>query len=289
VSTASIELERPPRLRPFARFGVVFRWGLRRTFLGKRFVVTLIVALVAGLGLGTIVARERDAVSALWELLDTGLLAVAVPLVALAVVGTGYGDEVQDQTLVFHLVRPVSRTTVFLARYAAGLVGGVLVASLMVASAIVAAGTSLGTDVIVESVFVAALGTVAVGALYYSLAAIFRRGLVAGLVYTFLVEGFFQFMPGSIQKLSLMHHVRGVFHRLADPDFVAASPEVARQLSPGDARLDFTDPTRLVLAAAEREEWTSIPSALLVCAIVACLALLLGARAVARKDYALKD
>ena len=278
-----------PRLPPFARFGTVFGWGVRRAFRGRRFLATAVVAMVAAGGLGALLATQDDRVHELWGFLHQQLLATAVPLVALSLAGTGFADEVQDQTLVFHLTRPVSRATVFVARYASGLVAAVAVSVAMSLAAVVAARAGLPPQVLAEVAAVAALGTATVGAVYYALGALFRRGLVAGLVYTFLMEGVFQRLPGSIQKLSLMHHVRSVFHRVSDADFAARSSAVAAALDPAPAGLDLRDPQGMVLQAAEREEWTSVPAALLICAAVVAICLFVGARAVSRRDFALKE
>jgi hypothetical protein len=270
-------------LRPLAGFRAVFGWGLRRALRSRRFLLTAGIATFAGLGLGWIGQQHRDPVHATWDLLGESLLGVAVPLVALALVGAGFGEEVADRTLVFHLVRPVSRVTVFLARFAAGLLGGLVASTAMLLAA--ASFLGLPTGSLVALAAIGALGTATVGSVYYAFAALFRRGLIAGLVYTFLVEGFLQFLPGSIQKLSLMHHVRSVFHRTLDADFAARSEGVRQALAPPPRTID---PTDLVQQAA-REEWTSVPGALLVCAAVVGATLFLAARAVARRDFALKD
>jgi hypothetical protein len=285
MSTGAVDV----RLPAFSRFGVAFTWGLRRAFRSRRFVVTALVAAVAGAGLGALMAYQEDRVHSLWQFLHEQLLATAVPLVALALAGTGFADEVQDQTLVFHLVRPISRPTLFVARYASGLCAALVVAVAMTVAAVVASRTGLPAAVHVEVAATAALGTATVGAVYYALGALFRRGLVAGLVYTFLMEGVFQHLPGSIQKLSLMHHVRSVFHRMADADFAVRSKAVAAELDPKPLALDLRNPQNMVLQAAEREDWTSVAGALLVCGITVVVCLAVGARAVARKDFALKE
>jgi ABC-type transport system involved in multi-copper enzyme maturation permease subunit len=273
-----------PRLPPLARFSTVFAWGVRRAVRSRRFALTAGIATLAGLGLGWVARQHPDEVFAAWHLLGESLLGVAVPLVALALVGSGFGEEVQDRTLVFHLVRPVSRTTVFLARFLAGLLCGVVASAAMLLAA--ASFLDLPGGALLRLAAIGALGTATVGSVYYALAALFRRGLVAGLVYTFVVEGFVQFLPGSIQKLSLMHHVRSVFHRSLDEEFAARSSEVSAALAPPPPAT--LDPSDLVQAGA-REEWTTVPSALLVCGVVIAGALLLAARSVARRDFALKD
>jgi hypothetical protein len=273
---------RLPRLH---RFRTLFGWGLRRSVRTKRFNATTMLALVVGGGLGWVAGRQGDSVQALWYIVGEHLLGMAVPLVALALVGSGFGEEVQDRTLVYHLVRPVSRRTVFLARYVAGLVPATCVGAALVLLALFASRVDFPPRVFLAVGVVAAVGTASTGALYYALAAVFRRGLIAGLVYTFVVEGFLQFLPGTTQKLALTHHVRSLFHRLTDDDFAARSQAVARSL---DSVVDERDPLDLLRAAA-RVEWTSVPSALVVCAGVAVVALWIGARAVARRDFALKD
>ena len=124
------------------------------------------------------------------------------------------------------------------------------------------------------------------GAVYYALAALFKRGLVAGLVYTFVVESFFQFMPGSIQKLSLTHHVRSLYHRVADDAFAALTPRVRVAI---DEAKRFTFTPGKGPSKAATEPWTTTSSALLICAIVAVTVLLFAARAIRRRDFALKD
>ena len=285
MSAPLIEPVATPALLPLARFGVVFGWGLRRALRTRKFLVTIVIAALAGAGLGASLAGQADPARALWEFIHLAVLGTAVPLIALGLVGGGYGEEIQDQTLVFHLVRPVSRSTVYFARYAAGAVPGALCAALMALLALVTSGVSLPTETIVGTVAVAVLGVVTIGAVYYALASLFRRGLVAGLVYTFVVEGFFQLMPGSIQRLALTHHVRSVFHRLADDAFSALSPRVANDVAAHASGIV----TPRALRASLAEPWTSVEGALLLCGGVVLAALVLGAWTIRRRDYALKD
>lgn len=269
-------------------FPVVFGWGLRRGFSGGRF--RWIAGVVVGFGalLGLLLAQNLSPTLALWEFLDRGAIGVAVPLVALALVGRGYAEEVADQTLVYHLVRPVSRTTVYLGRFVAGAAPGVAAAAAMVLALLLASGVALDATSYVATAGVAALGALTVGAVYYALAAILRRGLVAGLVYTLVVEGLFQFLPGATQKLSLMHHVRSVLHRWTDADFAARSREVAERLRNAAAPLAPRGRPPAMLERAP-EVWTQTDTALLVCGVVFLVAILVGAGSVKRRDYALKE
>ena len=179
------------------------------------------------------------------------LLVSAPPLLASLAVGLVVGvlqaaTQIQDQTLVFLLVRPVRRSTVYYARYAAGLVPGVFAAVGMTLAAILATRVPLPLTATLAALGSAALSVCTIGALYYALAALFRRGLVAGLVYTFVVEGLFQGLPGSIQKLSLSHHIRSVFHRATDADFAALSSRVRSMMEDVSPRAGGFAPLRHV-------------------------------------------
>jgi len=275
-----------PRLAPLARFPVVFTWGIRRLFKTKKFIFTGVIvaglSVLAGLG----IAGSRDPARELWTFLGTPALGVCVPLIALALTAGGFGEEVAEQTLVFHLVRPVSRTTLFVGRFAAGLLPAIVAASALCLITTMLSGVGVPIRALGACVLCAAVGVSVVGAIYYALAALFRRGLVAGLVYTFVIEGFFQFIPGSVQKLALTHHIRSLFHRWVDDDFATLSSRVAAEIRRGNTAVIRPKSIRDLVTP---EPWSSIPDALLICGIVAVLALLLGAWTVRRRDFALKD
>lgn len=273
-----------PRLRPLARFPVVFGWGLRRTIRAKKFAVAAVLAVgVTWLVAGLAPDRRDTRVADVFDFLETGVIGVMLPLLALALVGGGFGEEVQDQTLVFHLARPVSRSTLYVARYAAGLLPAALIAVVLPWTVLTAGrtGVSLATTAWIS--LAAVIGLAVVGALYYALAAFFRRGLVAGLVYSFAIEGVCQFLPGSIQKLSLMHHVRSLVHRWSDEEVATLAWASQGLVVTAEER------TKALFSPAAEEPWSSVQGALTVCGVVGFVALVLGAWAVSRKDFPLKD
>lgn len=277
---------RTAAVRPLEGFAAVFAWGLRRGFAGGR--LRWVAGSVVGFGalLGLLLSQNSSPIEALHGFLDNGALGIAVPLVALALVGRGYAEEVSDQTLVYHLVRPVSRATVYLARFAAGAVPGVAASVAMVLALLATAGVALDPRTWVVVAGVAALGTLTVGAVYYALAAVLRRGLVGGLVYSLVVEGLFQFLPGATQKLSLMHHVRSLLHHGTDADFAARSRAIAESLRAGAPTSSSGSRTMI---ARSVEVWSEPSTVYLVCGVVLVVALAVGALAVKRRDYALKD
>jgi ABC-type transport system involved in multi-copper enzyme maturation permease subunit len=272
-------------------FAPLFSWGVRRGLRATRFRAALILTVLLGALVGYSGRFTPDPTYHLWHSLEAGLLGIVVPLVALGVVGGGYGEEVQEQTLVYHLVRPVSRSTMFLARFVAGALPGMLAAAVVAVGPLLVSKVQVPVSVIISSALIFGAGAALVGAIYYTLAATFQRGLVAGLIYTFVVEGLFQFLPGSIQNLSLMHHVRSLFHHAVDSDFAPLSARIREEIArrSGVPRGFGDKPEEMLFRRAAQEPWTGTGTAILICLVVAAAVLAIGVRVVRRRDFALKD
>jgi hypothetical protein len=282
----------PRRLAPLARFGPVFGWGLRFSFRSRRFLAVVGVCALVGVLLGSegsigrrSTNRAYDAARSLAEVLDDAIIPYALPLLALALLAQGYAREVSDRTLVYHLVRPVSRRTVFLARFASGLVAAVVATLVLVGAVLAASGVSLGLGTVAAILTTSAVAVAATGAIYYTLGAIFRFGTVAGLVYTFVVEGFLGGAKGSMQTLSLTYHVKSLHHQWTDE---ALGSQFRGHTMPSTEDL-LSGAVNPLLAAAEKIGWEEPSKALLVLGIAAAVALSIGMWHVSRRDFALKD
>ena len=258
-----------PRL---AGFGPVFVWGITRVLSRKKLI--LVASMVGALGI--LIGHEVVAGSLLRlaRVLDRSVLTFGLPLIALVLVGEGFTYEVQSRTLVYHLVRPVARTTVFLARFFSGAVPAALVALLLMVTLVLASGARADVRVWLSLGVTAGLGTLALGAVYYALAALLRHGLIAGLIYTFVVETLISSVPGSMQKLSVMFYVRSLHHDLTTGSLPVVPPEI--------------DQNPLLQAATRITESSAAQSIVTLLAITA-VALAAGAWRVATRDWALKE
>jgi hypothetical protein len=270
----------------------VTHWGLRANLRLRRMLVLLSIAVALGAVAALIVTQtgrltgRDDPVFQLWEMLDEQLLQVLLPLIALLMVGPGFSRELRQRTLVYHLVRPVSRTTVFLARYVSGVVPAAIVAAVLFASTLLFSGVSLPPSVWLAALLTSVCGVAVLGAVYYMLSAVFRRGLIAGLLYTFMVEGVVAGLPGTIQKLSVRFHLRGLHHGLTDDAFTEPSSALARMLDPDRPR----GPGEMVAEMVSGQTAYDPPGvALLVLACIAVGLLAFGIYKVRGRDFALKD
>ncbi len=290
-------------VRVLEGFGPSFTWGVRQACRWKRLLVVGLLAVAVGAIVGTSIAESavppdqyrrwwhRDAPHLLAKHLDEEIFRVVLPLCALLLIGGGFSREVHQRTLVYHLVRPVSRTTVFLSRYLAGIIPAAAVAILMISTACLTSGVELPASFWFSVPLTATAGVIAIGAVYYTLGALFRRGMVAGLIYTFVLENLFGSVSGSIQRLSVMFHVRSIHHSLNEETFLSMSNSLRRQREwelEVSARSIAQGAERLIMES-EKLSFETPGTALTVLGCLTVALIALGAWRVSRKDYPLKD
>jgi ABC-type transport system involved in multi-copper enzyme maturation permease subunit len=267
----------------------VFGWGLRHFLAPSRLALTLVLAVGVGF-LGSLIVRHGDPAHdevflLAVEALDFGVLLFALPLIALLAAGTAFSREERQRTLVYLLVRPVSRATVFLARFISSWLPAAVASFAALAACALLSGVAVPASLYGSLALVAAAGSLALCAAYYVLSVIFRHGVIAGITYTFLFEVMLGTLPGTMQTLTIRYHLSSLYHALVDPTFSDLSPQVARlveaesQLAPEGAAPGEARPI-----APE-----SLETALLVLGILTAVLLAYGAWRVKRRDFALKD
>jgi hypothetical protein len=284
--------------RPGQGFGVAFAWGLRLT-LGRpgRLLAILGLGVLVGFLLGTEgVARRGSltlgsdmAVHDLWDALAKNLLPLVVPLAALTLVAGAFQREVAERTLVFHLVRPISRKTLYLARYLAGVVVAIPAALVPLVTTMLASGVDLPASVWLALPLIVAAGVALSGAIYMLLAAWLRFGMIAGLVYTFVIESFLAASAGSAQRLSSTYYVSSLHHGLTDSAFAERSSFVRDRLAGRTSAPDDMEGAVRSFLEARQIDWLPADQALIAILLLTTGILAVGLWHVSRKDFPLKD
>ena len=152
------------------------------------------------------------------QLFGTLILPVLLPLTALIFATSALGSEVEDRTLVYLTLRPISRLSIVLGKLlaATAIIGGLT--GLSVLALYVVAGThSAGAppdahDGNVLGPLMAAdlLGSLAYGALFLLVGlAAPRRGLLAGFVYVLVWEGIAAGLSGALATFAIRRYVQG--------------------------------------------------------------------------------
>lgn len=164
------------------------------------------------------------------------MIPTVLPLAILVLSTSAFGDELEDRTLPYLMLKPVSRLRLVIEK---------LIGSVVVSGPIVVAGLAITYLIVFGDAWrdnlrllgamaaAAAMATIAYSAIFLLISLLISRALVAALIYSFVWETILgRFVPG-LRYVSLRHFVRSVFAAVVQ-----------------DRRLDFSNSTNLGPAVA---------------------------------------
>jgi hypothetical protein len=192
-----------------------------RALLGRR--RTVLMLLLAGLPIlvGLLVRANSDGIREVGPTLDGLVVRIILPLVALVFGTAALGAELEDGTAVHLLTKPISRTTIVLAKVAvAGTLTAVLVVPSTVVAAILMAQPAADLALVTSSLALGVLaGSYLYAAIFAALGVLTSRGLILGLGYALIWEGLLAGLLPGTQVFSVREYVRGIVH-LVSPSVV---------------------------------------------------------------------
>lgn len=211
---------------------IVFSLTLRYLLSTRRGVVTAGLAAVPLLLAGALaLARVESFDIGLFQTLMVPLfLQVVLIFVTLVSATALIREEIEDQTLPYLLVRPISKPTISTVKYLGYLVAAVilLLPPLTLAYFVTQgyAGVPLGADADVLMAFLVAtiLGSAAYGAFFGFLAVLLRKPLAAGLLFGFVWESIVGSIPGDVPMLSIIHYLRSILKGMIPDGPLAGYP-----------------------------------------------------------------
>lgn len=212
------QADRPPaepRPGPTARTAFVAEYRLLLRSIATRGRLVAIGGL-AVLGLVTALAVNAaspdDRLEAAAGFVN-GNLTTFVPVGVLVFGAAALGDLIDDGSLVYLWLRPVSSTVHVLAAWAATVtVAGPLVGIPVIAAAAV---IDADPDLLAGAVLGLVVAVLAYGALFVTAGIRFRRALPWGLVYILIWEGFVASAGETAAKLAVRSYVRSILSNFA--------------------------------------------------------------------------
>jgi ABC-2 type transport system permease protein len=145
------------------------------------------------------------------QLLDNLLLPLLIPLTALLLASSALGGEVEDRTLVYLTLRPVSRLSIAVGKLlAVSAVSAALTAASVILMYAIAVSSLDESRVLVAGLLAAILGSVAYCSLFLPLGLLApRRGLILGLGYVLVWEAAAAGLSAVLAALSVRRYVLG--------------------------------------------------------------------------------
>ena len=217
----------------------IFMLSIRQLTGGRRLLLLLLLAaLPIGLALLlTLTLGEDETANSEYidTLLDGLLISAVMPVIILVLATAAFGNEVEDRTLNYLVLKPVSRYQIVLAKLLASFaIGCPLVVVSGVVTTLIGDG-GLGTRLVVlDSPLRAAsatgiallLGSVTYGAAFTWAGLVSTRALPYALVYVVLWEGLVSSFLGGVRYLSVRGYTLGLVHGLDEGSFGELSNRV---------------------------------------------------------------
>ncbi|RIK37094.1 MAG: hypothetical protein DCC58_18470 [Chloroflexi bacterium] len=147
-----------------------------------------------------------------------------IPIATLILATNALGNELEDRTMVYLVLKPISRLRIVVEKFLAVAITGTAlmsfggtVAWLLVTRSSAAKHLDLLAAMMTASLF----AVLAYGAIFMAVSLIVPRALLVGMLYTLVWEvTFASFLPG-VRLISVRHYVVSIFgHVLGEPAFM---------------------------------------------------------------------
>lgn len=196
---------------------------LRQFAGGKAIRVVGLFSLVPALFTIIYLLSSNGQSGRLWfdELFRDIIVPTILPLATVILATNALGNEIEDRTMVYLVLKPIRRSRIILEKYAAvvqatwlAMVIGMVIAWVMS----VRGGAIDNVDILAAAVLAVLIGMLTYAALFMALSLIISRALIAGIIYVLIWESLLaQLIPGA-RLLSVQHYVQSFYSRLlADP------------------------------------------------------------------------
>ncbi|MEZ4522338.1 MAG: ABC-2 transporter permease [Thermomicrobiales bacterium] len=145
-----------------------------------------------------------------------------VPIATLILATSAFRDEIDDRTMVYLVIKPISRFRIVAEKYLAVTESTVLALWFgVIGTWILISASDLPdtVEVLVAALIAVLIGVAAYGAVFVAVSLIVPRALIVGIFYALIWESLLsRFIPG-VWTLSIRHYVESIFVRLVnDPD-----------------------------------------------------------------------
>ena len=266
----------PPSSSRISALWTLYLLTLRQHLHGRRWLIMGVLFLFPP-GLATFVrftAPDVPPIGLEFMLAMMFIPQALLPLVALLYASGIIQDEQEEQTITYLLMRPISKWALYAVKLAATLTTTIVLTSLFTVVTFVAiyAGTDMSdTNIPLRCFKVASIHSLAVVAycsLFGLISLLTKRTLVAGILYTAVVEGLLANLPFGIRLVAVIYYTRVIAYRMLE--FMVPMPGRGKIDVAADAwQIDLVNDPKLLEHPQLRTCFMVLLIGSLVCTIIA--------------------
>lgn len=191
----------------------------RRTGKARVFALLGLIPVVLAVVIRLVMpGRPEDVAAVFSEILMVFFLTFYIVIISLFYGTSICAEELEGRTLTYLITRPLSKTGIFLGKYAAyvALMFSMTAASLGLSFFLMNGHRFRDPGLyltFLRDAGVLGLGIVVYTALFAFLGTFLRRAILIGLLFGFGWENVIQYFPGSTQKFSIVHYMKSLLPR----------------------------------------------------------------------------
>ncbi len=193
----------------------IFKYSTRKILLNKRWVITLLMALLVAGIMGYAGSFEGDALDGGSALMDMLILSFIMPIIAMIYGASLIRNEIEDKSITQVITAPLDRSISYLGYYLSLAVSLSLIMIFINLVGWLAFFAQKGINGDALGILGAMIGLSVIGSLVYSAlfqltGTVFKRPIYFGLFFAFIWEGFIGSIPGAIGSYTIKHFIRSI-------------------------------------------------------------------------------
>lgn len=282
--SATIEEKRkaPSDHRMNGGFSLIPLWTLytltfRQHMHGKRWMVMGFLFLLPAALAMLIRATSPNAPTVAIEFMLAFMLIphALLPLIALVYSSGIIQDEQEDQTLTYLLIRPIPRWSIYLVKLLATLTTTVLLTTLFTVltyASIFLGGTTPFGEVVsrcLTAIAVHNLSVIAYCCLFGLIGLYTKRAIVAGILYTAVIEGLLANLPFGLRFITVIYYARITAYR--SMDFVISDRGLPVNIAASAWQIDLKEDPGLLKHPQILTCVIVLLCASLICTVIGCV------------------
>jgi ABC-2 type transport system permease protein len=172
----------------------------------------------------------NDTVSRLQYLNDNILVMffpILLPITTMILATAAIGNEIEDRTLPYLTLKPLSRFRIVVEKWLGSIwvaIPAILIGLLVACLVLFRDQSSDYQRVIVAVLVSSAIGICAYCGIFLLISLVIQRALLAGIIYTFVIENILGRYLKGLRVLSIQHYVKSIYERLQDdPEAVSSN------------------------------------------------------------------
>lgn len=201
---------------------------LRQFAGGKAIRVVTLFSLVPVLFTVIYLINTGDQTGRMWidDLFRNIIVPTILPLATVILATNALGNEIEDRTMVYLVLKPVRRSRIVLEKYIAvvqstwlALIVGMVISWIMASQ-----GNAIDDlDVLAAAVLALLIGVLTYAAIFMALSLIISRALIAGIIYVLIWESLLARLIPNARLFSVQHYVQSIYSRLLNDPAIQIS------------------------------------------------------------------